>query len=77
MHQKKASFWTEVFMTCDTPSFWNLPILVLSNKTENMQPSIYIITTRKTPYHISCHEMMSVCRAYFRFNNKTKHMRLP
>ena len=34
MHRKKVSFWAEIFMTCDTPSFWNLHILVLSTKTK-------------------------------------------
>ena len=34
MAHKKASFWTEIFMTYDTTSVRSLPILVLSNKTE-------------------------------------------
>jgi hypothetical protein len=35
--QKKPSFWTEIFMTCGPLPNPNLPILVLSNKTEYMQ----------------------------------------
>ena len=67
MHLKKVIFWTEKKVTCDTPSFCNLPILVLFNKTENRQSSKKCSECKWIALHKWCPKTMSNRRAYFGF----------
>ena len=67
MHLKKVIFWTEKKVTCDAPSFCNLPILVLFNKTENRQSSKKCSDCMRGALHKWCPKTMSNRRAYFGF----------
>jgi hypothetical protein len=63
--QKKASFLTEIFMTCDT-SKCIFP--VLSTKTENMQSRQMQSYQTILPQHNACDVCAKRVRAYFCFN---------
>ena len=67
MDSRKTIFWTEKKVTCDTPSFHKLHILVLLNKTENMQSSKKKTECKCVALHEWCQKMMSKSRAYFGF----------